>query len=357
MHLLVPGLVAVLARLTQRCIHPSARPVEPPTTTSTMSRPLSDQEKRKQISVRGLAGVENVTDLKKNFNRHLHFTLVKDRNVATTRDYYFALAHTVRDHLVGRWIRTQQHYYEKDPKVRDGGRAKEEAEPAYGWVGERAPRRTDGRTHARLGPSKRCPRGWPGSSSLERRDGRRADRTVSCQPASLFLGSWTVASRIGRRSRRGSDSVSRPPSLQALPCAEIGFPGEERGRALGLARWPSRAGGSRPDPAKPAELSERGGILPSLALGIFWPASPWASQEPTLCLSSPATHPRLLRPGASGHLTRDACPEARGRLRLLLPGVDGCWLADINSCLRDPTACWEMGRGLPNGQWVRGTPG
>uniref|UniRef100_A0A8C4MUD6 Alpha-1,4 glucan phosphorylase n=1 Tax=Equus asinus asinus TaxID=83772 RepID=A0A8C4MUD6_EQUAS len=81
-----------------------------------MSRPLTDQEKRKQISVRGLAGVENVTELKKNFNRHLHFTLVKDRNVATPRDYYFALAHTVRDHLVGRWIRTQQHYYEKDPK-------------------------------------------------------------------------------------------------------------------------------------------------------------------------------------------------------------------------------------------------
>lgn len=82
-----------------------------------MSLPMSDQDKRKQISVRGLAGVENVSELKKNFNRHLHFTLVKDRNVATPRDYYFALAHTVRDHLVGRWIRTQQYYYEKDPKV------------------------------------------------------------------------------------------------------------------------------------------------------------------------------------------------------------------------------------------------
>uniref|UniRef100_A0A8C5PEF3 Alpha-1,4 glucan phosphorylase n=1 Tax=Leptobrachium leishanense TaxID=445787 RepID=A0A8C5PEF3_9ANUR len=81
-----------------------------------MSRPLSDQEKRKQISIRGIVGVENVSELKKGFNRHLHFTLVKDRNVATTRDYYFALAHTVRDHLVGRWIRTQQYYYEMDPK-------------------------------------------------------------------------------------------------------------------------------------------------------------------------------------------------------------------------------------------------
>ncbi|KAM9450246.1 glycogen phosphorylase, muscle form [Clarias gariepinus] len=81
-----------------------------------MSKPLSDHDKRKQISVRGLAGVENVSDLKTNFNRHLHFTLVKDRNVATRRDYYFALAHTVRDHLIGRWLRTQQSYYEKDPK-------------------------------------------------------------------------------------------------------------------------------------------------------------------------------------------------------------------------------------------------
>lgn len=82
-----------------------------------MSKPLSDHDRKKQISVRGLAGVENVADLKQNFNRHLHFTLVKDRNVATRRDYYFALANTVRDHLMGRWIRTQQHYYEKDPKV------------------------------------------------------------------------------------------------------------------------------------------------------------------------------------------------------------------------------------------------
>uniref|UniRef100_A0A1D5Q293 Alpha-1,4 glucan phosphorylase n=1 Tax=Macaca mulatta TaxID=9544 RepID=A0A1D5Q293_MACMU len=81
-----------------------------------MAKPLTDQEKRRQISIRGIVGVENVAELKKGFNRHLHFTLVKDRNVATPRDYYFALAHTVRDHLVGRWIRTQQHYYDKCPK-------------------------------------------------------------------------------------------------------------------------------------------------------------------------------------------------------------------------------------------------
>uniref|UniRef100_A0AAX7V089 Alpha-1,4 glucan phosphorylase n=1 Tax=Astatotilapia calliptera TaxID=8154 RepID=A0AAX7V089_ASTCA len=89
---------------------------QPRNCAPTMATPLTDQEKRKQISIRGIVGVENVAELKKGFNRHLHFTLVKDRNIATPRDYYFALAHTVRDHLVGRWIRTQQFYYEVDPK-------------------------------------------------------------------------------------------------------------------------------------------------------------------------------------------------------------------------------------------------
>ncbi|XP_055858528.1 glycogen phosphorylase [Episyrphus balteatus] len=81
-----------------------------------MSKPQTDADRRKQISVRGIAEVGNVTEVKKTFNRHLHYTLVKDRNVATTRDYYFALANTVKDNMVSRWIRTQQHYYEKDPK-------------------------------------------------------------------------------------------------------------------------------------------------------------------------------------------------------------------------------------------------
>lgn len=77
---------------------------------------MTDYDRRKQISVRGIAQVENVSNIKKAFNRHLHFSIIKDRNVATPRDYYMALANTVRDHLVSRWIRTQQHYYEKDRK-------------------------------------------------------------------------------------------------------------------------------------------------------------------------------------------------------------------------------------------------
>lgn len=74
-------------------------------------------EKLKQISVRGIAQVEDVNEIKAGFNRHLHFTLVKDRNVATSHDFYMALAHCVKDHVVSRWIRTQQINYQRDPKV------------------------------------------------------------------------------------------------------------------------------------------------------------------------------------------------------------------------------------------------
>ncbi|CAF1577891.1 unnamed protein product [Adineta steineri] len=70
----------------------------------------------KQISIRGIPLLENVQGVKKTFNRHLHFTVVKDRDVATQRDYYSSLAYTVRDHLVGRWIRTHQHHFESDGK-------------------------------------------------------------------------------------------------------------------------------------------------------------------------------------------------------------------------------------------------
>ena len=55
--------------------------------------------------------------MKKTFNRHLHYTLCRDRHDSTRKDFYFALAHTVKDHLTSRWIRTQQHYYKTDPKV------------------------------------------------------------------------------------------------------------------------------------------------------------------------------------------------------------------------------------------------
>ena len=67
--------------------------------------------------MRNLPQLEDVAAVKTSFNRHLHHTLVKDRHVATKEDFYRTVAHTVRDQLVGKWIRTQQNYYDQDPKV------------------------------------------------------------------------------------------------------------------------------------------------------------------------------------------------------------------------------------------------
>ncbi|KAA3680664.1 uncharacterized protein DEA37_0007800 [Paragonimus westermani] len=74
-------------------------------------------ERRAQISISDIAVIGNVKHLKDTFNRHLHFDVVKDRNVATPRDFYQALAHTVWDQLCSLWIRTQQFYRKFDPKV------------------------------------------------------------------------------------------------------------------------------------------------------------------------------------------------------------------------------------------------
>jgi starch phosphorylase len=47
---------------------------------------------------------------------HLHFTLAKDKYTATKRDIFLAVAYAIRDQMVGRWIKTQQKYYDVDVK-------------------------------------------------------------------------------------------------------------------------------------------------------------------------------------------------------------------------------------------------
>lgn len=59
---------------------------------------------------------KNVEEIQKRFLDHLHLTLAKDRYSATERDLYYALAYTIRDQLMARWIETQQRYYNEDRK-------------------------------------------------------------------------------------------------------------------------------------------------------------------------------------------------------------------------------------------------
>ena len=47
---------------------------------------------------------------------HLIFSSFKTNDAATPRDWYDAASHTVRDHVVERWVKTAESYYEKDPK-------------------------------------------------------------------------------------------------------------------------------------------------------------------------------------------------------------------------------------------------
>jgi glycogen phosphorylase len=58
----------------------------------------------------------DVSSLKESIIKHLHYTLAKDKYTATKRDLYLAIAYTVRDQMVGRWIKTQQQYYDADSK-------------------------------------------------------------------------------------------------------------------------------------------------------------------------------------------------------------------------------------------------
>src|SRR5579872_7217373 len=58
----------------------------------------------------------SVESLRQDFERHLRLTLAKDRYTATDRDRYFALALTVRDRLIERWIATQQTHHKKNVK-------------------------------------------------------------------------------------------------------------------------------------------------------------------------------------------------------------------------------------------------
>ncbi len=52
----------------------------------------------------------------KSFLEHLEYTLGKDKYSATENDTFNALAYAVRDHLVERWLDTQQAYYKSDQK-------------------------------------------------------------------------------------------------------------------------------------------------------------------------------------------------------------------------------------------------
>ncbi len=57
-----------------------------------------------------------VDAIKTSFLHHLKYTLGKDEYTATKRDCYKCIAYVARDHLIDKWLKTQQTYYDKDSK-------------------------------------------------------------------------------------------------------------------------------------------------------------------------------------------------------------------------------------------------
>ena len=67
-------------------------------------------------SVNSTVELDPLALISKTFLEHLEFSLGKDKYSATPFDIYSALAYTVRDRMVERWLDTQQAYYNEDPK-------------------------------------------------------------------------------------------------------------------------------------------------------------------------------------------------------------------------------------------------
>jgi starch phosphorylase len=57
-----------------------------------------------------------LTSIKQALRNHLVFSCFKSNETATPRDWYDTAAHTVRDHVVERWVKTAAAYNNKDPK-------------------------------------------------------------------------------------------------------------------------------------------------------------------------------------------------------------------------------------------------
>ncbi len=77
---------------------------------------MPDRENNVEYLLRNYHKLGSVEAIKLSFQNHLKYTLAKDQYSATAHDRFYALAMTVRDRLIERWIQTQQTYYKKNVK-------------------------------------------------------------------------------------------------------------------------------------------------------------------------------------------------------------------------------------------------
>lgn len=75
---------------------------------SALNPPIQIEDDRTGISVE---------TLKRAFLDNLFYIQGKFPKIATRHDYYLALAYTVRDRLISRWLNTSQTYLERAPRT------------------------------------------------------------------------------------------------------------------------------------------------------------------------------------------------------------------------------------------------
>jgi len=81
--------------------------------TARAAEAFALERAREQLNSRS-AGDPDI--LKRAFADHLQYSQGKDEHSATALDRYFAVANTVRDRMMRRWLTTQQRYYKADAK-------------------------------------------------------------------------------------------------------------------------------------------------------------------------------------------------------------------------------------------------
>ncbi len=62
------------------------------------------------------AAIDDVAAIRKSLTDHLLYSVGKDPQLATSRDWYLAAAFALRDRLIAAWVRTMRSYYENDVK-------------------------------------------------------------------------------------------------------------------------------------------------------------------------------------------------------------------------------------------------
>ncbi|MBE9503011.1 MAG: glycogen/starch/alpha-glucan phosphorylase [Proteobacteria bacterium] len=77
---------------------------------------MPENDKNLSCEKKELFSKTDVESLKKAFKTHVTYSLAKDEYSATKLDAFMAIANVVRDHLIERWLKTQQAYYDEDAK-------------------------------------------------------------------------------------------------------------------------------------------------------------------------------------------------------------------------------------------------